>query len=157
MQETAAESGGVHRYRSAIEGRTTMSDRPVDTVERAGESALPSAYPSSLSRGARLSRRSFLVAGGAFAALALTTCGGGGGGGSDDGPVQVFALSGRGRRISNAAKSHNANKRFQFAWVAETERAHAGDTSFVVPLTVSASEFRRLFGGGNLVADLRHL
>src|SRR5262245_10872821 len=131
-----------------------MSGRPAVPVERAGETAPPSAQ--FLPRGIPiLSRRTFLAAGGAVATLALAGCGSGGGG--SDGPVQIFALSGRGRRISNAAKNNNANKRFVFPWVAEMERAHDGDTSFVVPLTISADEFRRLFGGGALVADLRHV
>jgi hypothetical protein len=69
----------------------------------------------------------------------------------------IFALSGRGRRISNAAKKHNANRRYRTAAAAEADHAHPGDDSFVVPLTVSASEFERLFRRGNLVADLRAL
>ena len=135
-----------------------MSDRPVIPVERAGETALPSAHLP-LRRSPALSRRSFLAAGGALAAaLALTGCGGGGGGGArSGGTTQIFALSGRGRRISNAAKKNNANKRFRFAWVAASELAHPGDSSYVVPLTVSAAELDRLFGDGRLVADLRHL
>jgi hypothetical protein len=69
--------------------------------------------------------------------------------------VVVFALSGRGRRISNAAKRHNANKRFRTALAAEANRAHPGDDSFVVRITLGRPEFDRLFGRGNLVADLR--
>jgi hypothetical protein len=69
----------------------------------------------------------------------------------------IFALSGRGRRISNAAKKHNANMRFKNAVIAGLNHAHPGDDSFVVPLTVSGQEFQRLFGRGNLVADLRHV
>jgi hypothetical protein len=68
----------------------------------------------------------------------------------------IFALSGRGRRVSNAAKKHNANLRFRTAAIADQNHAHPGDDSFVVPLTVNAQEFQRLFGRGNLVADLRH-
>jgi hypothetical protein len=97
-----------------------------------------------------------LLAGGAIGVLFLTGCGGGSSGG-DGGAVQIFALSGRGRRISNAAKLNNANKRFAFPWVAEMGRAHPGDTSYVVPLTVDLETWNRWFGGGSLVVDLRHL
>jgi hypothetical protein len=94
--------------------------------------------------------------GGAIAVLSLTGCGSGGGGGSGE-PVTIYALSGRGRRISNAAKLHNANKRFRTMLAAEMGHAHPGDHSFVVPLVVSQAEFRRLFGFAGEVADLRHI
>jgi hypothetical protein len=135
--------------------------RPVFPAEPAGEKGSPLCPLSSSSRSGpstgagRITRRGILAAGGVLALSALASgCGGGHGGG---GSVEIFALSGRGRRISNAAKIHNANKRFLFAWVADANRAHDGDTSRIVSLVVSQDEVKRLFGPGKLVADLRHL
>lgn len=67
----------------------------------------------------------------------------------------VFRLSGRGRRISNAAKKHNANLRFLSP--EDVVRAHPGDNSRVVSVLVSQAQFDRLFGQGNRLADLRLL
>jgi hypothetical protein len=81
-------------------------------------------------------------------------------------PRIIYRLSCRGRRSSNAAKQHNANLRFASIDVAARHHAHAGDTSRVVPLTVSQAEYERLFfrhlpGRRRRVfvpvADLRHL
>jgi hypothetical protein len=104
------------------------------------------------------SRRAFLAASGALAlaAVVLPGCGSGGGGGSD-GPVTIFKLSGRGRRVSNAAKNNAANKRFRTLAAANQGRAHPGDTCRIVPLVVSQAEFQRLFGAGNDAVDLRDL
>jgi hypothetical protein len=105
-----------------------------------------------------MTRRAFLAGTSALAVMALTGCGGGGGG--SGGPpgtgVTIFALSGRGRRISNAAKSHNASMRFRLRELAELGRAHPGDTSKVIRLIVSRAQFDLLFANGD-VADLRHL
>jgi hypothetical protein len=115
------------------------------------------------SDGRRLTRRGFLRAGlaatGVVAAVVVTGCGGGGGKDAQPagGPVTIYALSGRGRRISNAAKSHNANMRFVSPEVALASRAHPGDTSHAVPLQVSNAEFTRLFGPFDVKADLRHV
>jgi len=70
---------------------------------------------------------------------------------------KIYRLSSRGRRASPAVKAYNANLRFKTKRAAKRNRAHPGDTSQVVPLTVSATEFRRLFGGRGKVADLRKL
>ena len=68
----------------------------------------------------------------------------------------IYRLSLRKRRGSNAAKKHNANMRFKTQHAADTHRAHPGDNSRIVPLTVSVQEFHRLFPGQHsLVADLR--
>lgn len=68
----------------------------------------------------------------------------------------IFRLSLRGRRGSSAAKLHNANFRFATAAAAAGHRAHPGDNSRVVALTVSGDEFDRLFiGRSSDVADLR--
>jgi len=80
----------------------------------------------------------------------------------------VYRLSCRGRRGSKAAKLHNANLRFASMDVADLHRAHPGDTSRIVALTVSHAEYKRLFFRRRLrggirrrvfvpVADLRHL
>ena len=124
-------------------------------AEPAGESALPPA----LSPPRGFTRRGFLaVAGGALVAGAFAGCGGSGGGkGDGGGPVEIFKLAAGGRRVSNAAKKHNANMRFLTATTADQNRAHAGDRSLVVTLPVSLTEYHRLFGRGNGVADLRHL
>ena len=70
---------------------------------------------------------------------------------------KIYRLSSRGRRASPAVKAHNANLRFKTKRAAKRNRAHPGDTSQVVPLTVSVTEFRRLFKGRGKVADLRKL
>lgn len=108
----------------------------------------------------QLTRREFLIIGGTVAAGTLAA-----------GPAKAmkasqvvltpqtaFKLSLRGRRGSNAAKNHNANMVFATAAAAEANRAHAGDTSRVVQIVVSADEFDRLFTSRNsLTADLRKL
>ena len=71
---------------------------------------------------------------------------------------KMYRLSGRGRRISNAAKRHNAAMRFATAKAADTHRAHPGDRSRIVFETISVEEFQRLFAQRHsLVADLRHV
>ena len=83
-------------------------------------------------------------------------------------PHIIYRLSCRGRRGSQAAKKHNANLRFVSQEVADRHRAHPGDTSRIVALTVSHAEFTRLFVRHHLrhgirrrvivpVADLRQL
>jgi hypothetical protein len=70
--------------------------------------------------------------------------------------VMIYRLSLHGRRGSNAAKKHNANKRFATAEAADTHRAHPGDHSRVVPIIIGAAEFDRLFPSPDVtVADLR--
>jgi hypothetical protein len=69
----------------------------------------------------------------------------------------IYRLSAGGRRISNAAKNHNANMRFATMQAADTNRAHKGDHSRIVPLTVTVQEHTRLFPGRAVVVDLRHL
>jgi hypothetical protein len=74
------------------------------------------------------------------------------------GQKTIYRLSLRGRRGSNAAKKHNANMRFATRHAADTHRAHPGDHSRIVPLTVSVQEFYRMFPSQtSLVADLRKL
>lgn len=68
----------------------------------------------------------------------------------------IYRLSLRGRRGSQAAKRHNANKRFASELAANLHRAHPGDHSRIVPLTVSDTVYHLLFPSpDSLVADLR--
>ena len=70
----------------------------------------------------------------------------------------VYRLSLRGRRGSQAAKKHNANHLFTTAEAANTHRAHPGDRSRVVTVTISDQVFNDLFTRrGQSVVDLRLL
>jgi len=106
-----------------------------------------------------ISRRDFLKLSSAVAATAFIgiSCDGGGGSqSSPDGTVMVFRLSVRGRRASNAAKSHNANHLFLTPLAADQNRAHAGDNSRIVSVVLSESRFNELFDGGAVeMVDLR--
>ena len=108
-----------------------------------------------------ISRRQFIKLSGAVAATAFIgiSCDGGGSGNSNakaEGSVEVYRLSLRGRRGSNAAKSHNANKLFLTPEAADQNRAHPGDNSRIVSVILSEQEFNELFDGGALeVVDLR--
>lgn len=106
-----------------------------------------------------INRREFIKLSGAVAATAFlwTSCDG-----HNElitpgtGAVTVYRLSLRGRRGSNAAKIHNANKLFVTPEAADRNRAHPGDNSKIVSVIISESDFNRLFDGGALeVADLR--
>jgi hypothetical protein len=105
-----------------------------------------------------LKRREFLVMGGtvAFAALSGTLPRSSR---AVPGSAQnhvIFRLSLRGRRGSQAAKLHNANMLFASAAAADLHRAHPGDRSRIVQLTVDDARFMRLFPlPGDTVADLR--
>jgi hypothetical protein len=105
-----------------------------------------------------LTRRQVLLAGGGLAA----TLGVGSKAGAEfssrderKGPRTIYRLSSRGRRASKGVKAHNANMRFKTQRAADLGRAHACDTSRIVPLTVSHEVFKRLFPNGEKVADLR--
>ena len=102
-------------------------------------------------------RRTFLQ----FSALAgltkLIGCSGidpvtGGGGGA-----VAYRRSGRGRRVSKAAKMHNANRLYATAAAAKRDQPHAGDKSKVVAVTIPQSKYDRLFAGGRQSADLRRM
>jgi len=108
----------------------------------------------------RLTRRLFLAAAGALAATSLLGCGGGGGGPvPDDGTTvdktTMWRLAGGGRRISNAAKKHNANKRFATLEAALAGRAHPGDTSFPVPIDTRIDVWEHAFADGRTEIDVR--
>ena len=106
-----------------------------------------------------LNRREFIKLSGAVAATAIigVSCDGGGSTETNaSGIVKVYRLSLRGRRGSNAAKIHNANKLFLTPEAADMNRAHPGDNSRIVSEILSESRFNELFKGGTLeVVDLR--
>lgn len=102
-----------------------------------------------------ITRREFLILSGAVTAAALFTvrCDGGG---NTGGEATAFKLSLRGRRGSNAAKIHNANFLFATPEAADANRAHLGDNSRIVSVSISRARFNQLFNNGNAaVADLR--
>ncbi len=107
-----------------------------------------------------ITRRKFLQLSGAVAVTAFIgiSCDGGGDGeSSPNGTVEVYKLSLRGRRGSNAAKKHNANKLFLAPQAADQNRAHLGDNSRIVSVVLSESRFNELFNSGAVdVADLRN-
>ena len=70
--------------------------------------------------------------------------------------VVVFKRSGRKIHVSNAAKKNNANKLYRTRAAAQNDKAHKGDQSYVVQLTINKQMFNKLFAGGRQVADLRH-
>jgi len=70
--------------------------------------------------------------------------------------VYAFKRSGRGRRISNAAKKHNANHVYATYMAALRDPAHRGDRSRIVRITMSRRQYDALFAPGTLSADLRH-
>lgn len=103
-----------------------------------------------------LTRRRFLAAGATLAAATMVARRAPAG--APLAPVQIYRLSLRGRRGSQAAKRHNANLRFASAAVAAANRAHPGDRSRVVGIVVSADEYDRLFTSRQAeIADLREL
>jgi hypothetical protein len=70
----------------------------------------------------------------------------------------VYRLSLRGRRGSRAARRHNANHLFPTPQYADNHRAHPGDRSRIVLLTIGDREYRRLFlNPPRVSADLRHI
>ncbi len=100
----------------------------------------------------KLTRREFVQATiAAGTAAALTACP----------PIQgksrmVFKRSGRGRRVSNAAKKHNANHLYSSRQVALNDPAHPGDHSKVVWLMISQDRYNQLFPFfGSPIVDLR--
>jgi len=132
----------------------------VEPAGRCGSS--PCSSFSALMRMAlsHLTRREFLIIGGALAAgtlgasraAALQAIQG------RTGPQVIYRLSLRGRRGSKGTKIYNANLRFATMEAAEQHRAHPGDNSRIVRIVVSADEFDRLFTSRNSeVADLRNL
>ncbi len=70
----------------------------------------------------------------------------------------MYRWSGHGRRVSRAALSHAANRRYLTMGAAKRDLPHRGSHLKLVPLDVTLSEIFRLFiSRRRLVADLRHL
>jgi len=70
----------------------------------------------------------------------------------------MYRWSGHGRRVSRAALSHAANRRYLTMGAAKRDLPHRGSHLRLVPLDVTLSEIFRLFiSRRRLVADLRHL
>jgi hypothetical protein len=67
----------------------------------------------------------------------------------------MYQRSGRGRRVSRAAKIHNHNRRYATIAAAVADAPHAGDTSRIVAIDVSQSTWDWYFGAGLEVIDLR--
>jgi hypothetical protein len=70
--------------------------------------------------------------------------------------VVAWRRSGRKGHISQAAKAHNANHVYASFQAAFVDRAHPGDKSKVVPITLSATVFAAFFANGRQSVDLRH-
>ena len=104
----------------------------------------------------QFSRRTFMQLSALAGLTKLIGCSGiepvAGGGGAI-----AYRRSGRGRRISRAAKKHNANRLYATAAAANRDRPHAGDNSKVVAVTIPQSKFDRLFAGGRKSSDLRRM
>lgn len=104
----------------------------------------------------RYTRRDFMRAGTLAAVGAATASGLLGCPPTPSTGMMVFKRSGRGRRVSNAAKKHNANRLYRTFAAAVADAPHPGDTSKIVQRTISASLFNQLFPpNGRNVADLR--
>ena len=68
----------------------------------------------------------------------------------------VFKRSGYHKKVSNAAKSHNANFLYSDRQVAVNNPAHPGDRSKVVWLMISEDRYNQLFPFlGSPIVDLR--
>ena len=104
-------------------------------------------------RAIHVTRRGFLKG---MAAVGLVTAAG-----CFDAPAMAgngmiaFRRSGRGLRISNAAKKNNANKLYATATAAAADLAHPGDNSKVVQVIIPRQQWAALFGDGSQIADLR--
>ena len=97
------------------------------------------------------------ASGATIGALALVGCGGGSSPSTANAidTSKVWKLSGAGRRVSQAAKCHNANKVFATPQAADANRAHPGDTSKVVSLDVGPGTWLKHFANGDICIDLR--
>jgi hypothetical protein len=81
--------------------------------------------------------------------------GNGGNGSGGTGGMIVFRRSGRNRRVSNAAKKHNANRLYKTPEAAASDAPHRGDSSRVVQVTIPMLLGIHLFPPGRLIVDLR--
>lgn len=94
-----------------------------------------------------ITRRAFLKCLGLLGITASTvsTTGCGGGSKKNDGKVEAFKLSARGRSACNACASHARNKIFQTAAVADAHRAHPGCTCAVKAVRIPVAEAQLYF------------
>ena len=73
-------------------------------------------------------------------------------------PVEIFLLSTRGRRASNASQLHNHFHYFACPEAADAHRAHEGDNSRIVSVLTSRATYATLFQSrGTSIADVRNL
>ena len=100
---------------------------------------------------ASLTRRAFLFAAASAGAAASLGCP------PSRKTAVVYRRSCRGLHASNAAKKHSANRLYATVAAATQDVAHPGDNAKVVSLVMSKSKFDRLFKGGRLIVDLRHI
>ncbi|MDX9971602.1 MAG: hypothetical protein RBU21_01290 [FCB group bacterium] len=106
-----------------------------------------------MSRSTALTRRTFLGVAVSAAALATVGCPRP----SSGQGVKVYIRSGRGKRVSNAAKSHNHNHLYATRAAALANPAHPGDKSKVVSVVISQARYDRLFAGNRVAVDLREI
>jgi hypothetical protein len=105
----------------------------------------------------QFTRRTFLQMSALAGLTKLVGCSGISPAASGGGGAIAYRRSGRGRRISKAAKMHNANRLYATAAAARRDQPHAGDKSKVVAVTIPQSKFDQLFGGGQASVDLRSM
>jgi len=98
-----------------------------------------------------LTRRAFLIAAASAGTAASLGCP------PSRKTVFVYRRSCKGRHASNAAKKHSANRIYATVAAATQDLAHPGNNAKVVSLIISKSKFDRLFKGGRLMVDLRHV
>ncbi len=104
----------------------------------------------------KLTRRDFILLSGTFAAVSIigVSCD------SEEvdtqGTREIFLLSARGRRASQAEKKHYANRLYATEEAALSDLPHPGARPRVVMITTSRRRFNELFDNGrSVVADLR--
>ena len=107
----------------------------------------------------KLTRRDFILLSGSFAAISLIGISCDSESGTEtQGTREVFLLSARGRRASQAEKKHYANRLYATEDAAIEDLPHPGARPRVVMITTSKSRFDELFNDGkNLVVDLRNV
>lgn len=122
----------------------------VEPAGRSGRSPCP--YVSDVHALVPLSRRTFLSI--SIAAL-LVGCDSSDSSDSSASRRVMYARSGRGRRVSRAARIHNHNRRYATMAAAAADVPHPGDSSKIVTLDVSEETWNWYFGAGLEVIDLR--
>ena len=91
-------------------------------------------------------RRAFLKGMGLLGIAApLISTTGCGGSDKDDGKVEAFKLSARGRNACNACKAHARNKIFQTSIIAGAHRAHAGCKCRIKVVRIPDADAKKYF------------